>query len=107
MSPGSLDQWEARLAELGKDQIHLTLFVSGASPNSARAVANARAFCEGHLAGRYDLEVIDVHQRPAAAVSMGILAVPALVRGDSADRHMAVGDLSDPARVSSALDLLG
>ena len=41
------------------------LYISGASPRSKRALANIKEICEGHLKGRYDLEVIDIFQSPA------------------------------------------
>src|SRR6186713_1526411 len=42
------------------DLVDLRLYVTGATPASARAVVNARRFCETHLAGRYRLEVLDI-----------------------------------------------
>jgi hypothetical protein len=40
----------------------LTLFVSGASDLSARAIADARELFDHHLGRRYHLAVVDVHQ---------------------------------------------
>ena len=45
----------------------LRLYVTGLTPHSTRAVANLKALCEEHLAGAYDLEVIDLYQQPALA----------------------------------------
>ena len=42
----------------------LKLFVSGATPRSTNAIANLKAICERELAGRYELEVIDIFQQP-------------------------------------------
>jgi circadian clock protein KaiB len=43
----------------------LSLYVTGLTPHSTQAVANVKAICEQHLAGRYDLQVVDLHQQPA------------------------------------------
>jgi circadian clock protein KaiB len=83
----------------------LTLFVSGASDLSARAISNAKALCEIHLAARYQLGVVDVHEDPAAALSGRMLAVPTLVRNRPLPVRQVVGDLSDTGKVLLALDL--
>jgi len=83
----------------------LTLFVSGASELSARAIANARTLCDGHLDGRYQLNVVDVHEDPAAAVDSDVVAAPTLVKHRPLPVRKLVGDLSDTHRVLLALDL--
>ena len=40
------------------------LFITGATPNSTRAVRNSREICEQYLAGRYVLTIIDIYQQP-------------------------------------------
>ncbi|MEA2486134.1 MAG: circadian clock protein KaiB [Actinomycetota bacterium] len=81
----------------------LTLFVSGASDLSARAVANARELCETHFAGRYHLDVVDIHVDPPAASSR-LLATPTLVRNLPLPVCQIVGDLSDSDKVLLALE---
>ena len=44
----------------------LRLFITGSTPRSIRAIDNMRRICRDHLAGRYDLKVIDVYQDPEA-----------------------------------------
>ena len=99
-----LDFEGALLALIGS-RYDLTLFVSGASPLSARAVSNARALCQAHLPGRHALTVVDVHSDPALVVAAGVLAVPTLVRELPLPRRRIVGDLIDTASVLRALDL--
>src|SRR5205085_8567622 len=50
-----------------KQQYVLRLYVTGATVLSRRAIVNINAICKEHLQGRYDLEVIDIHQNPALA----------------------------------------
>jgi circadian clock protein KaiB len=91
-------------AETDED-FHLTLFVSGASDLSARAIAAARLLCDGHLRGRCRLAVLDIHDAPEAAVSSRVYAVPALVRTRPLPVRCVVGDLSQTGHVLAALQL--
>ena len=43
------------------DIFELRLYVAGQSPRSVRALENLRKVCDEHLAGRYNVEVIDLH----------------------------------------------
>lgn len=83
----------------------LRLYVTGTSPRSVRAISMVRALCEEHLAGRYDLEVIDIYQQPAAAATEQIIAAPTLVKKLPAPPKRLIGDLSDRDRLLVGLDL--
>jgi circadian clock protein KaiB len=83
----------------------LTLFVSGASDLSARAIANAKELCDTHLDGRYELSVVDVHEDAAAALNSDVIAAPTLVRNSPLPVRKLVGDLSKTDKVLVALDL--
>jgi circadian clock protein KaiB len=83
----------------------LRLYVSGSTPKSAAAIRNLRQFCDEFLKGRYDLEVIDIFQRPQRARDDQIVAAPTLVRELPGPLRKLVGDLSDPNRVLIGLDL--
>jgi circadian clock protein KaiB len=58
----------------------LRLYVTGLTPRSVQAIANLRAICDEHLAGRYELEVIDIYQNPEATRHEQIVAAPTLVK---------------------------
>ncbi len=105
MPATALERLEAAIADLKEAQYELTLFVSGASSSSARAIGNARAICEAHLDGRYELTVVDVNQNPELARGSRVLATPTLMKGRPAPERMLVGDLSDSERVLLALDV--
>jgi len=92
-------------AETDEDY-HLTLFVSGASDLSARAIAHARQLCDGPLRGRCRLTVVDIHDEPEVAVSSRVYAVPALVRTRPPPVRRVIGDLSQTGHVVSVLLLL-
>lgn len=86
-------------------QIVLRLYVAGTTPQSTRAILDARHVCEEHLKGKYRLEVIDIYQRPQLARDEQIIAVPTLVRRLPPPLKKLVGDLSDIERVLVGLDL--
>ena len=83
----------------------LTLFVSGASDISVRAIANARRLCDAHLPARHRLSVVDVHDDVAAALRSGVTTMPTLVRNRPLPVRRIAGDLSHTADVLLALDL--
>jgi hypothetical protein len=53
--------------------------ITGSSSRSIEAVNSFHDLCEAHLAGRYDLEVIDLYQEPARAALGQVIASPTLV----------------------------
>jgi circadian clock protein KaiB len=81
----------------------LTLFVSGASGLSARAIDNVQRLCDAHLAEGWRLTVVDIHNDPDAALSERIHAVPTLVRSRPLPVRRLVGDLSQADRVLAVL----
>ncbi|HEY2187806.1 MAG TPA: circadian clock KaiB family protein [Caldimonas sp.] len=83
----------------------LRLYVAGATAKSVAALANLRCLCESHLAGRYEIEVIDLLVNPKLAAGDQILAVPTLVRKFPEPIRKIIGDLSDEARVLVGLDV--
>jgi circadian clock protein KaiB len=101
----TLQQFEKTVA--GPDETHyeLTLFVSGASDLSARAIANARRLCDAQLHGRCHLSVVDVHDNVAAALINGVVATPTLVKSRPLPARKLVGDLSQTDKVLLALEL--
>jgi circadian clock protein KaiB len=84
---------------------NLRLYVAGQTPKSITALANLKAICEEHLAGRYRIEVIDLLQQPQLAAGDQILAVPTLVRRLPEPLKKIIGNLSDKERVLVGLDL--
>ena len=81
----------------------LRLYITGSTPRSSKAVANIRRLCEKNLAGRYDLEVIDIYQQPQRAVDAQIIAAPTLIKLLPKPLRRFIGNLSDPERLLVAL----
>jgi circadian clock protein KaiB len=83
----------------------LRLFVTGATPLSRRAILNINAICNERLKGKYDLEVIDIHQHPALAQDEEVMAAPTLIKDMPLPLRRIVGDLSDHDSLLAELDL--
>ena len=83
----------------------LRLFVTGASPNSSRAIANLNNICETYLKGKYELEIIDIYQQPLIAESEQIIALPMLIKSGPLPIRRLVGDMSDTEKVLRGLGL--
>ena len=84
----------------------LRLFITGATPNSVRAVANIREICDKHLAGRYSLEIIDVYQQREMAQKEQLVALPLLIKSRPLPERRLIGDLSDAGKVLQGLGLI-
>jgi circadian clock protein KaiB len=83
----------------------LRLYVTGTTARSLRAVENIRLLCEEHLAGDYDLEVVDLYQQPELAAREQLFAAPTLVKELPPPLRRLVGDMSNTERVLAGLDL--
>ncbi|HET7893516.1 MAG TPA: circadian clock KaiB family protein [Candidatus Sulfotelmatobacter sp.] len=83
----------------------LRLYVTGATSSSRRAILNINSICSEHLRGKYDLEVIDIHQKPALAKDEQIVAAPTLIKLLPLPLRRIIGDLSDRDSVLFGLDL--
>jgi len=93
--------------EVYGDEIYrLRLFVTGASPNSTRAIANLRNICEEHLTKKYELEIIDIYQQPLRAQDEQIIALPLLIKKAPGTERRLIGDMSNKERVLRGLGLI-
>jgi circadian clock protein KaiB len=86
-------------------QWDLVVYVTDSSPKGQRTIENLRRACEEHLAGRYQIEIVDVLEDPRRAAADQILAAPTVVRRFPTPIRKLVGDLSDGDRLLIALEL--
>ncbi len=94
------------IPEYDEDGIYqLRLFVTGASPNSTRAILNLKEICEEYLKDRYELEIIDIYQQPLMAQEEQIIAVPLLIKKSPGVERRLVGDMSNKEKVLRGLGL--
>lgn len=83
----------------------LRLYVAGMTPRSMQSVISIKNICDEHLAGRYELDVIDLYQQPVLAKGDQIVATPTLIKRLPAPIRRLIGDLSDTERVLVGLNL--
>ena len=83
----------------------LRLYVAGQTANCLKAFANLKQICEENLAGRYEIEVVDLLENPRLAAGDEIIAIPTLVRRLPTPVRKIIGDLSNSERVLVGLQL--
>ena len=86
-------------------RLRLKLYVAGQTPKSIRAFSNLKRFCEKYMPGRYDIEVVDLLEKPQLAHGDQIVAIPTLVKKLPLPMRKIIGDLSDETRMLVGLDL--
>jgi circadian clock protein KaiB len=101
----STEAFELALRTTDQGHYVLRLYVSGITPNSLRAIENVKKICEEHLKGRYELEIIDIYQKPIFAKEGQIVAAPTLVKELPPPLRKFIGDMSYTERILLGLDL--
>jgi circadian clock protein KaiB len=79
--------------------------LAGSRPKSAIAFLTLKRLCDEHLAGRYQIDIVDLTKNPQLAQPEQILAVPTLVRKGSFPIRKIIGTLSDTERVLTSLGI--
>jgi circadian clock protein KaiB len=103
--PLSLQEIENRNDPAANEVWQLRLYVAGQTPRSVAAFANLKRICEENLAGRYEIEVVDLIKHPQLAAGDQILAIPTLVRKLPQPLRKIVGDLRDTQRALVGLQI--
>ena len=84
----------------------LRLYIAGKTPKSITALNNLKKYCEEHLQGKYQIEVIDLLVHPQLAEGDQIFAVPTLVRKVPVPIRKIIGDLSNEEKVLVGLNIV-
>jgi circadian clock protein KaiB len=85
----------------------LRLYITGQTPRSAASIRNLREVCDEFLEGRFELQVIDLYQRPELAKEAQVVVAPTLIKTLPLPLRRLVGDLSNKSEVLIGLDLKG
>jgi circadian clock protein KaiB len=101
----ALQAFEKLVVDLAKPNYLFRLYVAGHSSRAIAAIENVRRICEHHLSGRYELEVIDIYQQPAATKAAQVIAVPTLIKELPFPPQRFVGDMSKSERIVVGLNL--
>lgn len=96
---------EAPEPDVDAGYYRLRLYVAGQTAKSIVALNNLKRVCESHLAGHYEIEVIDLKENPRLAAGDQILAIPTLVRRLPTPLKRIIGDLLNTEKVLVGLDI--
>jgi len=99
------DDFELIVSKQSRDKYILRLYVTGSTSRSVLALTNLRKICEEYLEGRYELEVIDLYQKPSLAKGDQIIAAPTLIKELPLPFRRIIGDMSNREKVLFGLDL--
>jgi len=83
----------------------MRLYISQRSETSARTIHNLKLLFEERLEGRYELEIIDIHQEPERLEQDHIFAVPTLIKILPLPIQRLIGDMTDRDKLVAVLDL--
>ncbi len=84
----------------------LQLFIAGLTPHSREALRTVSTICHEELAGRCDLEVIDLYKQPELAQGEQIVAVPTLIRKLPTPPRRFIGSMADKEKLLAGLDVI-
>ena len=101
----TLQEFEKLVTELARPRYLFRLYVAGGTSRSSQAINNVRRICDRYLAGCYELEVIDVYQKPAATKAADVIALPTLIKELPLPPRRFVGDMSNTERIAIGLKL--
>jgi circadian clock protein KaiB len=85
--------------------VSLRLYVASDSAPSAQARRQLATLQERFGGQDWEVEVVDVFERPELAEEDRILATPVLIRVSPLPRLSVIGNFADSSAVASALDL--
>ncbi len=97
------DKYEKTLESKGTGEFILHLYVTNSDFKSVQAIRNIKEICEENIPGRYELDIIDILERPALARENQIIAAPTLIKETPQPLKRLVGNMSDKARVLAGL----
>ena len=83
----------------------LKLYIAGGDSRAQSAIQNLQRICNEELCGQYELQVIDVLERPDEAEAAKILATPTLIKQLPPPLRRVIGDLSDKEKLLLGLEI--
>ena len=96
---------EQSYLDLESQEYRFRLYVAGNSPKSLRAIQNLKRICDEHLPGHYEIEIIDIYQRPELLEQEQIFAIPTLIKKLPLPLQRLIGDMTNTEEVVIYLGL--
>lgn len=88
-----------------EEKLRLVLYIAGTTQRSQLAIENLRRICRQELRDRYDLQIVDVFERPQLAEDERIVATPTLIKKLPMPMRRLIGDMSETEKVLIGLDI--
>jgi len=101
----SIEKLAKIVEKLDPEKYVLSLYVTGMTPKSTRAIDNVQRICEKYMEGFYELKIIDIYQQPRLAKEEQIIATPTLIKKLPLPIRRLIGDMSDTERFLVGIDL--
>jgi circadian clock protein KaiB len=101
----STEEFEEAVLKRNRAKYLLRLYVTGMTPKSTQAIANVQKLCEKYLEGLYELDVIDIYQKPNLAKEEQIIATPTLIKKLPLPLRKLIGNMSDTEKFLVGIDL--
>jgi len=105
MIKSSAEKSDMAISTLHNEKYLLRLYITGTTIRSMEAISNLKRICEEYLKGYYELEVIDLYQKPGLAKLDQIIAAPTLIKQQPLPFRRIIGDMSNKEKVLLGLDL--
>jgi circadian clock protein KaiB len=83
----------------------LSLYVTGATGRSTTAVANLKSLCDKYLPENYELEIVDIYQKPEMVKEKNIIAAPTLIKTFPLPLRKFIGDMSNTSHLLAGLEV--
>jgi circadian clock protein KaiB len=99
-------EYEHALEQKKTEYYVLRLYIAGNNFRSRMAVENVKKICEEYLAGRYELDVVDIYQDQTKNPVDLVLAAPTLVKKLPLPLRKVIGDMTRKDKVLIGLDLV-
>lgn len=105
MDQSTSEAFAERKANRSKERYVLSLYIAGMTPRSTLAVERIRSICDNHLAGRYELTIVDLYLQPEAARRAQIVVIPTLIKQSPTPMRVFIGDMTDENRILHGLNI--
>jgi len=99
------EEFDQTVGDKSPDKYMLSLYITGSTSRSVLAITNLKKICEEYLEGGYELEVIDLYQKPFLAKEEQIIAAPTLIKKLPLPFRRIIGDMSNEEKVLMGLDV--
>ena len=93
------------MVSAGVNNWHLCLYISGDEEKTSNTARLLKQICEEKIAGKCEVEVIDIAANPKIALEENIIATPCLIKKHPLPEKRIIGNLNDKAKLIKGLGI--